>query len=274
MADLDDFFKKKDKKKKGEKKFAKANTDVLAKNLEQMAVKEEKEIQKEMSEMKNDSPNTPLNQQLAWQAQQFKLKSEDKSDDEEWDDYRENKKDFTGLKIDNLTVEEPKEEEEEETEVNEDGETVVKKREGKDGPWSKLAEGGGHQAQVEVVEREEPRQEEKREAEALLASSGVQGGSYVPPHMRGGGGAAPAQAEVRRPAPRGRMMKAPDINSEVYFPSLGDSADTAPKGAWGQPRRQEGTFEEVRGGEKQASIRSSEGPKLTTTNRFDMLGAE
>ena len=67
-------------------------------------------------------------------------------DDEEWDDYRENKKDFTGLKIDNLTAEQPKEEEEEETEVNEDGETVVKKREGKDGPWSKLAgEGGGHQ---------------------------------------------------------------------------------------------------------------------------------
>ena len=65
MADLDDFFKKKDKKKKGEKKFAKANTDVLAKNLEQMAVKEEKEIQKEMSEMKNDSPNTPLNQQVS-----------------------------------------------------------------------------------------------------------------------------------------------------------------------------------------------------------------
>ena len=35
MADnnLDDFFAKKDKKKKGGKKFAKANTDVVAKNL-------------------------------------------------------------------------------------------------------------------------------------------------------------------------------------------------------------------------------------------------
>ena len=64
MADLDDFFKKKDKKKKGEKKFAKANTDVLAKNLEQMAVKEEKAMEKEISEMNNDSPNTPLNQQV------------------------------------------------------------------------------------------------------------------------------------------------------------------------------------------------------------------
>lgn len=34
MADnLDDFFAKKDKKKKGTKKFTKANTDVIAKNL-------------------------------------------------------------------------------------------------------------------------------------------------------------------------------------------------------------------------------------------------
>merc|ERR1719188_1069909 len=96
----------------GEKKFAKANTDVLAKNLEQMAVKEEKAMEKEMSEMNNDSPNTPLNQQ----------------DDDEWDDYRENKKDYTGLKIENLTAEQPKEEEEEETEVNEDGEVVLKAR--------------------------------------------------------------------------------------------------------------------------------------------------
>ena len=41
-------------------------------------------------------------------------------DDDEWDDYRENKKDYTGLKIENLTQEQPKEEEEEETEVVEE----------------------------------------------------------------------------------------------------------------------------------------------------------
>jgi hypothetical protein len=35
MGDLDDFFAKKDKKKKGGKKFSKANTDVLAKNLQE-----------------------------------------------------------------------------------------------------------------------------------------------------------------------------------------------------------------------------------------------
>ena len=40
-------------------------------------------------------------------------------DDEEWDDYRENKKDFTGLKIENLVIEEPSAKpEEEETEVS------------------------------------------------------------------------------------------------------------------------------------------------------------
>ena len=33
MADIDDFFAKKDKKKKGKKKFAQANTDILAQNL-------------------------------------------------------------------------------------------------------------------------------------------------------------------------------------------------------------------------------------------------
>jgi len=255
MADLDDFFKKKDKKKKGEKKFAKANTDVLAKNLEQMAVKEEKAMEKEMSEMNNDSPNTPLNQQ----------------DDDEWDDYRENKKDYTGLKIENLTAEQPKEEEEEETEVNEDGEVVLKNRKDESGPWNKLGgEGGSHQNSIE--EREEPKQE--RETETLLAQSNVVGGSYVPPHMRGQTGAS-NPVEQKKPLPRGRMMKAPDISSEVFFPSLGQAEDTAPKGAWGKRLvKDEGAFEEVKGGEKQGSFRSAEGPKLTLGNKFDVLGAE
>ena len=48
MADLDDFFAKKDKKKKGKKgaKFAKANTDVLAQNLIENEKKEEESEKK------------------------------------------------------------------------------------------------------------------------------------------------------------------------------------------------------------------------------------
>ena len=55
MADLEDFFKKKDKKKKGEKKFATLNTDELAANLDQMAVKEEMARKKEISERQSSS---------------------------------------------------------------------------------------------------------------------------------------------------------------------------------------------------------------------------
>ena len=42
MADLDDFFAKKDKKKKT-KKFSKANVDELAKNLEETDKKEQRQ---------------------------------------------------------------------------------------------------------------------------------------------------------------------------------------------------------------------------------------
>ena len=41
MADLHDFVAKKDKKKKGTKMFSKVNTDVMAKNLEEMASKDQ-----------------------------------------------------------------------------------------------------------------------------------------------------------------------------------------------------------------------------------------
>lgn len=46
MADLDDFFAKKDKKKKGKKTFSKANTEVLAKNLEENDRKEQQAEEK------------------------------------------------------------------------------------------------------------------------------------------------------------------------------------------------------------------------------------
>ena len=57
MADLDDFFAKKDKKKKGTKKFSKANTDVIAKNLEETAIKEQKQQDKEITNIGDDAEN-------------------------------------------------------------------------------------------------------------------------------------------------------------------------------------------------------------------------
>lgn len=255
MADLDDFFAKKDKKKKGgPKKFSKANTDVIAKNLEESAKKEQKAQDKEVSELGNENnPNTPLNQQ----------------DDDEWDDYRENKKDYTGLKIENLTVEEPAKEEEEETEII-DGEVVKVKRD-EAGPWNKQEGEGGKD------------QENRPEENLVVATVGqgmsnVAGGKYVPPSMRnagGGAGGGTGREELRKTAPR-RMRAAPDISSEVYFPSLSSAADdTAPKGAWGRKLvKEEGAFEEVRQSSQGQQHRNTDAPKLTLGNKFDALRDE
>ena len=89
--------------------------------------------------------------------------------------------------------------------MNEDGEVVAKRKDGKDGPWNKLGDGPSNQVSHSIIyainnprincnctnlrqgsmEERDEMPEQKREAVELLASSNVVGGSYVPPHMRG-----------------------------------------------------------------------------------------
>lgn len=213
MADLDDFFAKKDKKKKGTKKFSKANTEVIAKNLEETAIREQRQQDKELNMGEDKNPE-----------------NHNEQDDDEWDDYRENKKDYTGLKIENLVIEEPSKVEEEATEINEDGE-IVKVKKDESGPWNKKDE-----QNKGSNENEQPEAEVKQVNNIIVEQPNVVGGSYVPPHMRGGGGVSVTERNVepRRTVAR-RTKVAPDINSEVYFPSLSSAAeDSAPKGAWGK----------------------------------------
>jgi len=124
MADLDDFFAKKDKKKKTKKGFSKANTEVLAKNLEENDRKEQ-----QAEEKANDVNRV---QRLAENAPTISKEA----DVEEWKEYEENKLDYSNLKIDALKLEGEGEEDEEDIELNEDGEKTKKSKEG--GPWSKL----------------------------------------------------------------------------------------------------------------------------------------
>jgi len=254
MADLDDFFAKKDKKKKGTKKFSKANTEVIAKNLIET---EKKEL---IAQERQDK-------ELGTQLSEEKVATTNNShEDEEWDDYRENKKDLTNLKIETLNIEDKEEEEEEEdeTEINEDGEVVSKKKD-ESGPWNK-AGANPYETQQEVAREPEP---------ASISQPNVVGGSYVPPHMRGG---APQPAAERRPLPRGgRNRNAPDITSEVFFPSLSAGDDTGPKGAWGKAptgRAQDygGGYEEVMGGGGgKSTSRQTEAPRLQLGNKFAAL---
>lgn len=255
MGDIDDFFAKKDKKKKGTKKFSKANTDVIAKNLEESAIKEQMQQDKEITNIGDDSNTERPSHQ----------------DDDEWDDYRENKKDYTGLKIENLVIEDPvAKAEEEDPEVNENGE-VVKKEES--GPWNKK--------DAERTNSNEGADSPTVETKPLPAVSeppNVVGGTYVPPGRRGGDPAsnlAPMRMSETSQRPR-KMKAAPDLASTINFPSLSSAAeDNAPKGAWGKKlvRDEGGDFEEVRrdGSATQAHHRNNDAPKLTLGNKFDAL---
>lgn len=252
MADIDDFFAKKDKKKKGTKKFSKANTEVIAKNLIETERKELKEQEKQDKEL-----GTPFTEEKPVSAQ-------NSQEEEEWDDYRESKRDYTGLKIESLTIEDhAPEPEEDETEINEDGE-VVKIKKDESGPWNKLGGSGSTESQEPV--------QNQSENDPSIPMPNVVAGSYVPPHLRAGGGPAQPTAEQRRAAQR-RSKTAPDISSEVYFPTLSSAQeDGGLKGAWG--RRQEevgGNFEEVRDRGKQGYSRQSEAPRLALGNKFAAL---
>ena len=103
--------------------------------------------------------------------------------------------------------------------------------------------------------------------------------SYVPPHLRNASTAAsanpvgPTVGGSRGPAGR-RTKHAPDISSEVYFPSLSAAMgtdDPAYKGI-GQSNSNRG-FEEVKSGGNQSSYnsRASEAPKLSLDNKFAAL---
>ena len=71
MADLDDFFAKKDKKKKGKKAFSKANTEVLAKNLEENDRKEQQAEDKATDVLQRGS--RPIEDQEGTKAVSFRF---------------------------------------------------------------------------------------------------------------------------------------------------------------------------------------------------------
>lgn len=87
MSNLDDFFKKRDKKKKSAKsKFPTLDTDELVKNLEATAIKAEDEVDYQDDNnnfTSSTNTNVALNDNL----------------DEEWKPYEDENKDLSGLKI-------------------------------------------------------------------------------------------------------------------------------------------------------------------------------
>lgn len=269
MADLDDFFAKKDKKKKGKKAFSKANTEVLAKNLEENDRKEQQAEEKATDVIQRGS--RPIEDQAGTKENEA----------EEWAEYEEKKTDYTNLKIDTLKLDEEPDPNDDGDDVNEDGEKVKKSKEG--GPWSKLVASDSLDKDEDDEKTPEPAPKEET-PQPVLPAGAVTKSSYVPPHLRNSSGAR----SVRGPesmdgpqtgptsgGPRGprRPKHAPDISNEVYFPSLSAAMGTDdPAYKAGQANSNRG-FEEVKSGASQSSYNSkaNEAPKLSTNNKFAAL---
>lgn len=248
MADagLDDFFAKKDKsKKKSKSKFT--ATDILEKKDDLTVLKKIKKKKEKKDQSQKTESDTPSR----------------KGDDEEWVDYVDEVKDYSGLRIQTLQLSSKEEgTDDKDTDENlgsedEDGETRQKK-DSQQGPWKGPQAPPTRQPTPPPVEEAPPVKEETPEPPKTV-------GKYVPPSRRAGmdGGGAPTS---QGPTSSRRKKEAPNIQSEFDFPTLGGEPT-------GQLRAVSsgGHFERVRGGGKQSEDPSRQQQKLELGNKFDAL---
>ncbi|XP_059612912.1 protein CDV3 homolog [Phlebotomus argentipes] len=226
MADLDDFFAKKDKKKSKVKKFTTA--DDLVKKLE------------DTSKKLDTKPKTraPGNEE--------EFSSQDRED--EWKDFEEERKDYSGLKLGQLTLseEEHNVDGEQGSEAQHDTEGNAEASDRKTGPWKAVKEG--------AAPPPPPKEVVTQPAEPKI---------YRPPALQ----SALAKVKLREMGSR----VAPDISSEEYFPSLG----AAPPKPEAPKKKLDPGFEEVKHGSR--SARPSEVAKsspVTIGNRFHSLAGD
>ncbi|XP_063976417.1 protein CDV3 homolog [Diachasmimorpha longicaudata] len=246
MADLDDFFAKKDRKKAKGKKFT--TTEEIAKKLEETG-KRTVEKMKLKEKLPDEEDRAPP-----------QIEEED-----EWREFQEEKKDYSGLKIGNLTVSDNHDQDSndergmgENSSDGESGETSSKVA----GPWNKADAPAKAADSGEVIP-----------APAAPVASAPAAVKYKTPHLR--------HQTTSSPSTRSSRMKniAPDIRSEEYFPTLSAKQPTAPEtGVWGRRKRDEGSFEEVRnrGGTRSYATpeAQSQAPKLSLDNKYGALSQD
>ncbi|CAH1732813.1 protein CDV3 homolog [Aphis gossypii] len=193
MADLDNFFAKKDRKKTKGQKFA-TSSDNMATGQE--------ELQKKQDKQKKERSERSLTIQSNY-ATENDNKSSSKMLEEEWNEYQEEIKDYTTLKMQTLTADCPSsftdnndKDDEIEFEENEAGEMVPKRKNA--GPWK-------------LTEPEQPPPPPPKAAPPVVAE--VQKKVYVPPAQRNNfqGG--------HRSAPRSKATSL-DVKDEEMFPTL------------------------------------------------------
>jgi len=231
MADLEDFFAKRDKKKKKAPKF---EADDVAKILEKKRVDMGKSSYQPSAESTD-----PVSE---YKAQE---------DDDEWREAVEHTPDFTGLKIQDLV---------EENSEDEENETAAEAEAQKEGPWKRpkasavvepvappqpiatptaipiepqAAADAGDEAKTPEVEKvidAAPAPASKYVPIHLRNKPAVAGsgpgsapsvepaGKYVPIHLRGQSGSSGSSSST----PYRPKKTAPNIDDKNFFPSLGE----------------------------------------------------
>jgi len=181
MADLDDFFAKKDKKKK----------------LKTKEIKEDKKIKK-----KDKIENILIEGEDAGVET---IVEHPVHDAEQWSDFQEEKEtDYSGLKIQNLEIAE-----------NENGGAGADSQNEEDGE-----DGSGQTGPWRRQQLPTPTEPEKQEVEIPVepVAPAPAGSGYIPPHLRS---AATAKVVPGARAGVGRGRRgAPDLKNEENFPSL------------------------------------------------------
>ncbi|EDW02537.1 protein CDV3 homolog isoform X2 [Drosophila grimshawi] len=278
MAELDDFFAKKDKKKsKTKSKFVTA--DELVKNLEECT---KREVAANAAKPKKPDVATAAATLTGGVAEGGENETTIKAPEpviepveEEWKEFeQEQRKDYSGLKIGQLTINEKQHQQQQQQnqqqqqhhhqhsddiydEDEEDSDGFVNadpngKRQGH-GPWKKLIPA------EEVTQIPVPVETEK--------SSSSSSKPYISPALRysqagsGIGGSGGGGLRARRAAP--------DITNTEFFPTL-----NAARPEEQRKKKNEPAFEEVRHGGRFQRVQETTAAPVAATNRFQSLDDE
>lgn len=244
MADLDDFFAKKDKKKaKSKPKFLTA--EELVKNLEDTSKREAKQKKPEVySSTTTVVPGGSGTVEVKSSAVEQPQTQDPPTTEEEWKEFEEEqRKDYTGLKIGQLTLNDDDEQsqtEGDDDDVDSEGNAVPDYKRDLEGPWKKVIP--AEEVTQIPVEIEKPSK------------------VYISPALRNNPGFGVSRT------PKSRNRAAPDITNADYFPTLGAARPEEQR-----KKKNEPAFEEVKHGSRMQRIKEQPPAPVSVTNRFQSL---
>lgn len=248
MADLDDFFAKKDRKKSKTKKFLTA--DELVKNLEDTSKREPPKPKKEpapvvpvVAEALNNGADENNENSV---APEQVVEVNAPVVEEEWKEIEVERKDYSGLKIGQLTINEDEHNQRDEGENYDD--------EDNEGNENGQYEHKGNFPWKKVIPAEEVTQIPMPTGPATGASV------YISPALRNSQNISALRMNKLRKG------VAPDITNEDYFPTLGAARPEEQK-----KKKNEPAFEEVRHGGRVQRVQEQTAAPVSVGNRFKSL---